>query len=536
VIKPSLLRQTRHVKPATRKALWNWVFLHTGVKIARNAVCCGHHAPFDWFATCQLERPKVSLVLGARGSGKSFLSSIDTHCDSRWNPKHATKILGGSQAQAKQIHAGLGDAILRGIGPGPWNSTDADQIRSLGIETAHYVNGSTVEIMTASPLSVRGPHVPCLRMDEVDEIATEIREAAMGGCMAKNGYSAKLSMSSTWHKLGGEMTTLIESAREHKWPFFTFCSFEVLERCPESRSGPFVGGDALYENCPACPLKPWCHKDRDLNGNQARAKLADGHYKIDSLIQKVETLSARMLEADYFCSGPRADGLWFTDWNPHLHISEEAEYRRNLPVHIAIDTGVRTGGVWFQVKRDVRAAGVVDAEVNVFADYYQEHLTPELHVHGSHNDPSGRETEGFREICARFCEGRADFRWTDPAGKARNQSGTVVIGQFAAAGWQMQPWPKVGVTDALFLVESLLKTADGKIRLKVHPRCVNLINAFNAYRRAKVKGVWQDYPEEPQHPQENLIDPLKNGLVAVIGRHGLRPQPVHDRIHASQVI
>jgi hypothetical protein len=41
-----------------------------------------------------------------------------------------------------------------------------------------------------------------------------------------------------------------------------------------------------------------------------------------------------------------------------------------------------------------------------------------------------------------------------------------------------------------------------------------LIRAFQAYRRASVKGQWRDWPEDPQHPHEDLMDALRGGLHA----------------------
>ena len=49
---------------------------------------------------------------------------------------------------------------------------------------------------------------------------------------------ASVSMTSTWHKVGGPMAGLIDEARGRRFPFHQFCIFEVLERCPAERSGP----------------------------------------------------------------------------------------------------------------------------------------------------------------------------------------------------------------------------------------------------------------------------------------------------------
>ena len=90
------LDRARDTRPTTVDALHDWVRAYTGISIARHAVCEGHAAPFDLFARQVLERPSLALWHGPRGSGKSFLSAIDTHLASRFNPRHGTRILGGN--------------------------------------------------------------------------------------------------------------------------------------------------------------------------------------------------------------------------------------------------------------------------------------------------------------------------------------------------------------------------------------------------------------------------------------------------------
>lgn len=545
---PKTIAQLRNTMPTDRESLWKWIYLFTGLRLARRHACKNHQTPFDGFATWFLDRPSVDVTLGARGSGKSFNSGLCVHADSRFRPNHGTRVLGGSEAQSRQIYNAIKEGIIDRTGPAPFRLHDHDAIEFLGKQVTQYKNGSEVEILTCSSKTVRGPHVPSLCLDEVDEIESELRESAMGMCMDKLGYTASVRMTSTWHNAGGPMGKLIEQAQamisdqrrllkagkrpQQIWTMHTYCTMDVLERCSEERSGPYVGGEACYANCPECPLKPWCHKERDINGNIPLAKLSDGHYSIGAFIQKIGTVSRRVLEADYLCSGPRPDGIWFTDFDEAIHKTEDAEYQPDLPVHTALDTGVRTGCVWFQVRRGVRN-GLPDGEVNFFADYYAEHLVPELHVNGY--DKDGEHIDGLKDVCRKHCNDRTDVNWTDPAGKARNSSGTVTIAEFGRAGWKTRPWRLIAVKDALMLIESLLKSADGTVRIKIHPRCKHLLRALREYKRAKVKGEYMDYPEEPQHPAENLIDPMKNGLVAAIGVHGFQAENTSFRVPARRV-
>ncbi|HEV3122343.1 MAG TPA: hypothetical protein VGY53_10585, partial [Isosphaeraceae bacterium] len=477
----------------TDQGLWNWVYAFTGIRIARQPVCKTHNAPFEAFRTWHFERPSLALLLGPRGGGKSFLSALDTHLKSRWNPGYATRVLGGSRAQSQQVYQGLRKAIWDGRGP---LGADHDTIRRLLRQSALYRNGSEIELLACSSTSVRGPHVPGLKLDEVDEIDPELREAAMGMNVAdsKRGHRAQALLTSTWHKLGGPMSQLLEAGRSGKFPVHEFCIFEVLERCPTERSG------SNLEKCPACLIQKWCHADIHDHNGIPKAKRSSGHYEIDALCQKVISTSPRVFEADYLCTGPRADGLWFQSFTKARHVTPDAEYDPRLPVHLAVDSGVFTAAVWFQVVELPHGHGQARTQVRVFADFLSE------------NRPAFQVACEILELARQRCNGNMHYCSTDPAGGARNPVGPTVLGEYQRAGLCLERWPGGSVLDGLALVESLVESADGNAGLFVHPRCGQLINAFAHYSRAKRAGQWLDHPADPQHPHEDLIDALRGGL------------------------
>jgi hypothetical protein len=463
-----------------------------GVHAAGRPVCRGHHAPLDFLASWCLDRPALSLVHGPRGGGKSFLRAFATHLDSLRQDGHATRILGGSLAQSRQIYEALRE--FDRVRP----EAKIFAPRGLTEHRATYCTGSDVAILAASPTSVRGPHVPTLCLDEVDEIAPDIREAAFGMCMARGGSPASVAMTSTWHRLGGPMEGLLERGRSGEFPVWTFCAFEVLESCPEDRSGPNL------ERCPECPLMRWCHDDKHMHGGLPKAKRSAGHYAIDSLIQKVRGVSLRVFESDYLCLGPKADGLWFKGFDLARHVSESAEFDPSHPAYLAVDPGVWTGAVFFQVRRLPDSTRLV----TVFADLLVE------------DAPAREVAETLNRLAESRCLGRLAGRYSDPAGGARNPIGETVLDVYRRHGLPLDPWDRANppVSDSLALVEDHLNPADGVPRLLVHPRCAPTIRAFLSYRRARRQGQWLDRPEDPQHPHEDLIDALRGGLHARLRR------------------
>jgi len=489
------LNELRNTRPTTPDHLHDWVLAYTGVSLPREPVCAGHTAPFTLFSRQFFDRPPLALWHGPRGSGKSFMSALDTHCNSRFIPRHATRILGGSKAQSEQIYQAINEAILDGSGT---VGSDRSTIHTFNSETARYRNGSTIKMLAASDTSVRGPHVPSLKLDEVDEIDPDIRESAMGMAMRIRGIPASVLMTSTWHRVGGPMAELMERGLAGAFPVDTFCVFEVLERCPTERSGPNL------EHCGGCAIKEWCHSDMAGPGKGVpKAKRSNGHYAIDSLIQKAKAVSRRVFESDYLCGRPKASGVWYGTFDEAKHVKVTADYNPSLPFHVSLDSGVHSGGVWFQTRPRVDGRGFY---VNVFADYFAEGLGAEK--------VATQVLEQTRRFCGETYRRRIS---TDPAGDNRTPMGVTVRGEYERAGLKgtngLESWPTKGrKIDGLLLIEAMLMSADGTVSLTIHPRCKHLILAFQCYARAKRNNQWMDYPEDPQHPHEDLIDPLAGGL------------------------
>jgi hypothetical protein len=323
------------------------------------------------------------------------------------------------------------------------------------------------------------------------------------------------------------MAELTKKGKAGAFPVFTFCIFEVLERCPSQRSG------TRLEKCPECPLMPWCHSDRGTHGGVPKAKRSNGHYSIDSAIQKVEALSLRIWESDYLCIRPQAAGVWFTQFDEGQHVTEAADFDPNLPVHASIDIGVETGAVFFQVFHNPYAVRPI---VNVFGDYYSYDRGAEgaaTDIKGLYEQLTGRPFIPSEDIIVSM----------DRAGGAKNPVGPTVIAEYVRAGLKnpdggVHYWPRFpgSVNDSLALVETLLKSATGGISLLVHPRCKPLIDAFQSYVRKKVNDQWLDQPADPQHPHEELIDALRGGVKTVFPRGLSRPAEFHARTHFRNLL
>lgn len=202
------------------------------------------------------------------------------------------------------------------------------------------------------------------------------------------------------------------------------------------------------------------------------------------------------------------EGLWFDAFDPDKHVSDVAEFDPALPAYLAADPGVTTGAVWFQM-RQIEGQWLV----TVFGDYLSEGLTAEANAQAM-----------LRMTADLMGEHRTERNYCDPAGGARNPIGPTVIETYRKAGLHFVPWSKANpsVSDGLQFLEGLINPIGGPPRLYVHPRCRRLIDAFASYKRAKRADQWMDYPEDPQHPAEDMIDALRGGCYARRSRNVLK--------------
>lgn len=193
------------------------------------------------------------------------------------------------------------------------------------------------------------------------------------------------------------------------------------------------------------------------------------------------------------------EGQWFDCFSDHHVNASKAAYDPRWPVHLAVDSGVHTGAVWFQV-RENRTDGSVS--VHVFGDYY------------AFNRPAYDAATDILERTSKLCGSRRiDRGTTDPAGgSATSVVGPTVFAEYARAGLYLEPWPSFpgAVLDGLALVDSFVSVEPPS--LFVHPDCSNLVSAFANYKRAKRSNQYIDRPEDPQHPHEELMDALRGGL------------------------
>jgi len=266
------------------------------IKVPRQATCLGHSAPADYLLE-SFFRDSDCVCWANRGGGKTLLGAIASALDSLFKGDCETKVLGGSGEQSlrmyRHLHSLFGDPYYH---DNLYHYIDGDILAT----QASFLNRSSVQILTASSRSVRGPHPQKLKLDEVDEFESDIYQAALLIPISKKGIQASTHIYSTMHRPFGLMHEVVQGAAAKGYKVFKWCIFEVLERC--------VGRD-----CDGCELWEDC---------QGKAREASGYYSIEDAISKKRKVTPATWRSEMLCEIPSKENLIYQDFDPTIHIKD----------------------------------------------------------------------------------------------------------------------------------------------------------------------------------------------------------------------
>jgi len=448
----STLRRTR---PRTRADLKNYVKVFLGIEIPDKKICPEHNSPMDYlwhsFATdFAAERvPNADAIVWAnREGGKTKLAAAATLLDCVFKPACQVRILGGSGEQSGRMYEYLSSFLRIGF-----EEFLAGPVLK---EKCSFANGSAVEVLTQSPMSVRGQHIQKLRCDEVELFDEDVFSAAKFTTHSTADLVAAMETISTMHRPYGLMQKVVSSAEQLGTPVFKWCLWEVIEKCRD-------------RSCSQCPLDSDC---------QGKARRAVGYLKIDDCITAMRRASRAGWEAEMLCKRPSLENVVFDEFDPVRHV-KPVDYDPNLPLYRALDFGFVNPFVclWIQVDQD----GVV----RVIDEYVRSRATIDVHA----EEVKQRTAGGEEGVAGTFC---------DPAGANVNDvTGSSVVRELRALGIAAR-YRRSGILEGIELIRRAIRSGDGKSRLVISPGCGRLIEAMSCYH----------YPESGTAGEL----PLKDGL------------------------
>jgi len=274
----------------------------------------GHSSPFSFIADLFFMRVNDALVWANRSGGKSYNGGLLSWLRSTFRKDCGTKILGGSFEQSQKSYKAINDLWAR-------TETILYLLRDAPMATkTFWKNRSHVEILTASPNSVRGAHQQCLLLDEVEEMEFEIYEASLSQPQSGFGLPASTVILSTMHKRYGMMNYLMQNYKAMGMKLYAWCIWEVVENCK----------DAGYE-CSTCPVSTICPSKE--------IKHANGHYPISDIVKKMHQLSARAFATEWLCQSPSREGLVYKNFDDEEKNVTTQGYDESRPVELGIDWG-----------------------------------------------------------------------------------------------------------------------------------------------------------------------------------------------------
>ncbi len=217
--------------PTSEQALRDALWIYAGLRIPDAQVCPNHCTPWQAFRDAYFATEHSTAVWKAsRGlGGKSLMLAALAYMEAI-TLGAAVNILGGSGEQSKNVH-GYMTGEHENVPDTFWHAPGAPRDYLLSDPSAYttrLTNRGRIKVLTASQKSVRGPHPQRLRIDEVDEVAQPILDAALGQPMASRGIREHTVLSSTHQYAGGTMTEVLHRAADRGWPVYEWCYRESM--------------------------------------------------------------------------------------------------------------------------------------------------------------------------------------------------------------------------------------------------------------------------------------------------------------------
>ena len=449
----------RRTMPKTMQDLKNYVKVFLGIDVPDKKICDEHSSPMDYlWHSFSADFPNIrttshkpretknadAVIWANRSGGKTELAAVATLLDCIFKPNCKVRILGGSGEQSARMYEYLTGFLRNGYE----GFLSGPALKS----RCHFTNGSSVEVLTQSPTSVRGQHTQKLRCDEVELFDEDVFAAAKFTTHSTANLVAAMELISTMHRPYGLMQRIVSSAPQFNTPVFKWCVWEVVEKCRD-------------RICSQCPLWTDC---------QGKAKHAGGYLKIDDCITQMRRASRAAFESEMLCKRPSLENVVFDEFDPAVHV-KPIDYNANLSLYRSLDFGFVNPFVclWIQVDD----AGMV----HVIDEYVRSRATIDIHA----AEIKSRMPGGEERVAATFC---------DPAGAGVNDvTGTSVVRELREMGIVTR-FRRSGILDGIELIRRAIRSGDGRSALVISPKCRRLIEALQCYHYPDSGGAADELP------------------------------------------
>jgi len=445
--------------------LHEWFRKRLRLSIPTLQICEHHNAPWEFFADAFYERYPQIIGMACRTGGKSMGVAGLNVAEMALKPRCGIVSLAGNFEQAKRGYSYVVEMFRED--PGLRSKLAGPPL----IKKTVLKSGSNLEILTASERSVHSPHVPKLRIDEVDLVQQEIYQGALSIPITQHGIKSGIAMTSTRFKAYGMMYQLVEDAPARGIAVRSWCVREIMKRCPYR-----------YEVCPMKRCEGFC--------DGKWCKKAQGYYEVDDIFSKFLSMDEETWKTQWMVEKPSRFGLVYDMFSEQHVVTDDdlppmfrLEDLKDPFGNIKLDPRIRPrwdqefdwyGGIdWGYEDPAVclLIAKTKNDDIFVLDELYQQHLSP--------SEWADRVVRKFPMLVARiqdqdYTEYEIAPVYCDPADPASAR-------EFGFRNILMVPRP-YQLQEGISVVRRFMKPpGDQQPKLFVHSRCVNLRKELNQY-------------------------------------------------------
>lgn len=332
------LEQARLQFPQSREWLHDYCLHFLGVKLSRVAFDEKATPPLEIVAKLFNQEVLTSVLVGARGGGKTAIIGTLNFLNSFFRPTCETVQLASVLEQSIEGYKFFKFLVDR---PGFASYVDGKCLAKL----TNFKNGSTVKILTGSKTGVNAFHAHKLIVDEADLLGedADFRNPVNGisiinelhGTVADeiNGIKIQKIFTSSWKKYNGiisrllgviddkELLTIPENAR------FFITPLETMRKCDK--------------NCNDCDEIMNLSRDQSFYDYcQGRAKKADGWRSREAYWSSFRDSSLSVWNSQFLCQAPGVPNRVFPMFDlTSPKFVKETKYDPLLPLYCGMDWG-----------------------------------------------------------------------------------------------------------------------------------------------------------------------------------------------------
>lgn len=519
--------------PQTDDELWRAVHELTGYRIPREAVCPGHSSPFEIFADLYFDRAFDVLMIGNRGGGKTTISGFLHGAKCRWRPGYKSLIAGATEKQAGRAYTEFGRFKRRLV------AEIVDSLRSL----TTWLNGSILEVITATMKGVNGPHPHLAQFDEAELSTQLIFEEFQNMAQGDDKYPAQNLLSTTRKFAFGIIQNIVKRVEEDlkegntpEWDIRIFCVFETMQNVPNCGEG--CGCEQVVKGRwpSGHPLAGEPRSFASVCGG--RAKRSQGFVRLEDVHRRFKRLSMDTWDAQQECLRPDPEGLvhrWLTmehvltSWYPDPALGD---------VFRCWDWGGTNphAVLWcqlLQVPVEHEGRLIKEGTLVAFDEFYKgDQLSfTDLGIRVGARTQEWRECGYGFQVVADICDPAGGVAKKDAAGGMAGQG-------FPEPAWRNRPTPR------LESIKKHVEWGQDDRLLIVGPMCPNLLDEYSKAHRplnkdgqplsedmAKVDDhaldaqrmlIWHLYKEAESGPEERPISNSDPKTTRLHKRPGMR--------------